>query len=167
MPRNALPRDELLKVLADAPAQILTYTKDVSDEELHGAPGDAEWSANEVLAHLRSCADVWGGCIERILAEDEPILRASSPRAEVNRKDYPELPWSQSLTAYTRQRAKLLDILRALTPKEWSRQATVTVAGARHIRTVEFYAQWLAEHERPHIKQIKRIGAEMRRRRAR
>jgi hypothetical protein len=27
----------------------------------------SEWSAVEVLAHLRACGDVWGGCIARIL----------------------------------------------------------------------------------------------------
>ena len=29
-------------------------------------------------------------------------------------------------------------------------------------RTVLFYAQWLAEHERPHVKQIERIVNTMR-----
>jgi hypothetical protein len=35
--------------------------------------------------------------------------------------------------------------------------ATVTGAGKPRERTVYTYAQWLANHERPHIKQIEHI----------
>jgi hypothetical protein len=35
-------------------------------------------------------------------------------------------------------------------------RATVTGAGRTLERTVLFYAQWLASHERPHVKQIER-----------
>ena len=38
--------------------------------------------------------------------------------------------------------------------QSWSRTATVTGAGAALERTVLFYAQWLARHERGHVKQI-------------
>lgn len=33
----------------------------------------------------------------------------------------------------------------------------VTGAGKVRERTVLFYAQWLVSHERPHVKQVKRI----------
>jgi hypothetical protein len=67
-----------------------------------------------------------------------------------------------SLQAYTAQRADLLAILEPLTPEDWSRAATVTGAGKPLERTVYTYAQWLANHERPHIKQIERIVKAMR-----
>jgi hypothetical protein len=56
-----------------------------------------------------------------------------------------------------RQRAGLLTILKPLPPEDWSRVATVTGAGKPLVRTVLSYAQWLARHERPHVKQIERI----------
>jgi hypothetical protein len=62
-----------------------------------------------------------------------------------------------SLQAFTAQRAELLVVLKPLAPEAWSRMATVTGAGKPHERTVYAYAQWLANHERPHIKQIERI----------
>jgi hypothetical protein len=55
------------------------------------------------------------------------------------------------------QRTQLLAILELLPPEDWSRTATVTGAGKPLKRTVLFYAQWLARHERPHLKQIERI----------
>jgi hypothetical protein len=47
-------------------------------------------------------------------------------------------------------------------PEAWSRTATVTGAGKPRERTVRTYAQWLANHERSHIKQIERIVVTMR-----
>jgi len=44
-----------------------------------------------------------------------------------------------------------------LPPEGWSRAATVTGAGKVLERTVLFYAQWLARHERQHVKQVERI----------
>jgi hypothetical protein len=66
------------------------------------------------------------------------------------------------LQAFAKQRSELLAILEPLAQNDWGRQATVVGAGAALERTVEFYAQWLAEHERPYLKQIKRIADTMR-----
>jgi hypothetical protein len=55
------------------------------------------------------------------------------------------------------QRAELLALLESLTPEDWARGATVTGAGKPLERTVQFYGQWLAEHERSHLKQFKQL----------
>ena len=55
------------------------------------------------------------------------------------------------------QGAELLAVLKPLAPEAWSRMATVMTAGKPRERTVYTYAQWLANHERPHIKQIEHI----------
>ena len=44
-----------------------------------------------------------------------------------------------------------------LPPEGWLRAATVTGAGKVLERTVLSYAQWLASHERTHVKQIERV----------
>ena len=116
-----------------------------------------EWSANDVLAHLRACADVRGGCIPVILAEDRPTLRAVDPRSWIERTDYRDLEFGPSLRAFAAQRAELLALLEPLPPEGWSRAATVTGAGKPLERSVLFYAEWLARHERPHVEQVGRI----------
>jgi hypothetical protein len=98
-----------------------------------------------------------GNCIVVMLAEDKPTLRAINPRTWIKKTDYLDLEFRPSLRSFTRQRADLLAVLKPLPPKGWSRSATVTGAGAVLERTVLFYAQWLAGHERPHVKQIARI----------
>jgi hypothetical protein len=50
-----------------------------------------------------------------------------------------------------------LAVLKPLVPEAWSRKATVMTAGRPRERTVYTYAQWLANHEQSHIKQMERI----------
>lgn len=162
MAHTLLSIEQILTLLAEAPPRIAALTADLAPAQLRANPAPGEWSANEVLAHLRSCADVWGGCIAAILAQDRPVLRAVNPRTWIKKTDYLEQGFRPSLHAYSEQRAGLLAVLEPLGPEQWLRTATVTGAGKALERTVVFYAQWLAEHERPHVKQIRRIVDAMR-----
>jgi hypothetical protein len=157
-----LSHEQILTLLTATPPRIAELTECLAPDQLLAAPNPGEWSANEVLAHLRSCADVWGSCIAVIISEDGPALRAVNPRTWIKKTDYREQEFQPSLQAFTAQRADLLAMLEPLTPGDWSRAATVTGAGKPLVRTVHFYAQWLAIHERPHIKQIERIAKTMR-----
>ena len=79
MPAKPLTTEQILTLLAVAPARIAELTAGMAPAELRIAPAPAEWSANDVLAHLRACADVWGDCIAVMLAEDSPTIRAINP----------------------------------------------------------------------------------------
>ncbi len=162
MAEQSPPVEQILTLLAAAPPRIAEITADLTSTQLRTAPGPGEWSATEVLAHLRSCADVWGDCIALILAEDRPTLRAINPKTWVKSTDYPDLEFRPSLQAFVTQRAALLTRLASLAPDDWLRGATVTGAGKPLERTVQFYAQWLARHERTHFKQIERMAKMMR-----
>ncbi len=159
MSRVSYTIEQILTMLAQAPPRITALTAGCHPGQLLTAPAPGEWSANEVLAHIRACADVWGGCIKEIITHDRSVVRAVNPRTWIKSTDYLEMEFHPSLQAYTEQRSKLVVVLQALTPADWSRSASVTGAGAPLERTAFFYAQWLARHERPHLKQIARIVA--------
>jgi hypothetical protein len=161
VPNRSLTIEQVLGLIAETPLRLEALTADLPPAQLHNASGD-EWSANDVLAHLRACADVWGGCIATIIAEEQPTLRAVNPRTWITQTDYRDLEFQSSLHAFAAQRAALLAVLEALPPEGWSRAATVTGAGKVLERTVLFYARWLAEHERPHVRQIARLVTTMR-----
>ena len=162
MPRSLLPVETVLTILRDTPPRLRAIARGVTADGLRAPPADGGWSANEVLAHLRAGADVWGGCIVAMLDEDRPTLRAVNPRAWIEETDYAEQPFRRSLTAFTAQRAALLTVLDGLDESGWSRSATVTGAGRPLERTVHFYADWLARHERPHLRQIEAVVGELR-----
>jgi hypothetical protein len=147
----------VLTLLTATPPRIAALTAGLAPAQLHTPLNHDEWSANDVLAHLRACADVWGNCIVAMIAQDTPTLHAVNPRTWITKTDYLALDFRSSLRAFTTQRAELLAVLEPLPPEGWSRAATVTGAGNVLQLTVLSYAQRLARHERPHVKQVERI----------
>ncbi len=163
MPSTALTSEQVLTILVAAPQRIAALTADLLPTQLRAAPAPDAWSANDVLAHLRACADMWGNCIARMLSEDRPTLRAVDPRTWIEETDYRKQEFQPSFHAFATQRTALLAVLAPLPPAGWSHAATVTGAGKPLERTVLFYARWLARHERTHVKQIERTAKALRR----
>jgi uncharacterized damage-inducible protein DinB len=133
MPNTSLTSEQVLTLLRATPLRLAALTADLSPEALQTRPTSDQWSANEVLAHLRACADVWGNCIMRIIEEDRPTWRAVNPRSWIKQTDYPEQEFRPSLRAFTTQRAALLAVLEPLPIDAWERSATVT--GGKGSRT--------------------------------
>jgi hypothetical protein len=162
VPRKGEPplsRDVVLTLLAAAPGRLAALTDGLTDEQLRTAPAPGEWSANDVLAHLRSCADMWGGGIETILRREQTTMRAVNPRHWIKSTDYPVQAFRPSLEAFRVQREALLRVLEGLTDEEWTLSITATGAGKPLQRTVSSFAERLAVHERPHLKQVERVVA--------
>jgi hypothetical protein len=157
MRSRPLAIEQILSLLAETPSCITTLTDGLAPDQLHTSPDRDEWSANDVLAHLRACADIWGNCIVAMIAEDRPTLRAVNPLTWIKKTDYLERGFEPSLCSFANQRADLLAVLEPLPREDWARAASVTGAGKLLERTVRFYAQWLARHERPHVKQVESI----------
>jgi hypothetical protein len=146
---------DVLDVLAASPGRLAAVG---TGPALDRRPSPEEWSAGEVLSHLRSCGEVWGGCIRRALAEDVPTIRAVNPRTWIATTDFAQRSWDEHLVAFTAARADLLEVLRGLGPADWERRAVVVGAGRPVERTVLSYATWLATHERPHLRQVERAA---------
>lgn len=130
--------------------------KNVSAERLDARPAPDEWSVNEILAHLRACAEVWGSAIERIIEADHPTIRGVNPRHFIKGTDFVQQDFRRALRAFKTQRTRLLSALESLPVEGWAREATITGAGKPLARTVHDYVERLARHERPHLKQIER-----------
>ena len=152
-----LPIEQILILLEEAPRRIAALTTGLAPARLHAAPNDGEWSTNDVLAHLRSCADVWGGSIVTMARKDHPTIRAISPRTWIRDTNYLDRAFRPSLRTYTRQRTELLALLETLSPEDWARCGTFTGAGKPLVRTVLSEGDAIARHERSHVKQIARI----------
>jgi hypothetical protein len=156
---RSLTIQQVLTQLKEQPEAIAALTAGLPQAQLHRPPSRGEWCVNDVLAHLRSCADMWGKYIATIIAEDRPTIRAMNPTTWIRSTNYPKMEFAPSFRAFTMQRADLLALVRPLPKAAWLRAATVTGAGRPRERTVMEYARWLANHERSHVKQIARIVA--------
>jgi hypothetical protein len=153
-----LPIEQILTILKETPPRLAKMTAGLTPAQLRTGPTAGEWSANEVLAHLRACNEVWGGYyIMTIIAQDHPTIKAINPRTWLKNTDYLEQDFQPSLRAFTGQRQRLLAVLEPLPPKDWARTNTLIGAGKPLQQTLVSHADGLARHERAHLKQIERI----------
>lgn len=155
MPPNA--HGDVLELLQATPRRIIALVEGRSGEELARKPSPDSWSVNDVLVHLRACADVWGGSILTMLAQRNPAIRYLSPRTWLRNNPYPETEFHPSFAAYSASRERLLEVLRGLPPDGWLRGASVRASTQVRRETVFTYAGRIARHEAVHCEQIARI----------
>jgi hypothetical protein len=146
----------LLTVLSETPTHIARIARGRSDRQLHRKPEADAWSAQEIVAHLQACAEVWGRSIDRMLSEDHPTIRYVSPRGWIKKTDYLQQSFRETLRAFSRQRAVLVGRLSTLAASDWTRGATFTATTLGREATVMRYATRIADHEVRHLDQLRR-----------
>jgi hypothetical protein len=157
------------KLTVEAVMEILRSTVPRLDELTRGVPQkrltavtDYGWSVNDQLAHLRACHDVLGGNMLRIVREDHPSWKGMNPRAWQTQTDYFDWKFRPAFGVFSAQRAELLEVLEPLPPNAWKRTATVSAPpGLVYEYSVLYYGDWMARHERSHLKHIARIMKEL------
>jgi hypothetical protein len=145
--------EQYLQLLEETPRRLVIVTRSMDETRLQRRSEKESWSVNDILAHLRSCADVWGDSIDAMLAEEHPTVPYRHPRQWIKKTDYPKLPFHESLQAFKAQRKKLLKVLKALVFADWSRSAVIQ--GREH--TVFTQVRRMAMHEQEHIEQIEEM----------
>jgi hypothetical protein len=144
---------QFLELLAEAPHRIATVTNDLTEARLYLRTEAEPWSVSDILAHLRASADVRGKFIHAMLTQANPALRYISPRSYIKKTNYLELPFPESFLAYKKQRNELLNILKDLSIKDWSRSAIIK----ERRETVFSYTLYLTQHETAHCEQIEEL----------
>lgn len=149
---------DAIPLLEVHPRRIAAATAGIASQRLRNERMLGEWTANDVLAHLRCCADVCIDVVPRILAEPRPRLRVIGPRDLIEQTGYRDLEFAGSLRAFARQRSRLVAMLRKLPRADWARGAYIGERGRWRERTVQEYADWLARHEERHVEHFERFG---------
>ncbi len=145
--------EKALKVLSETPQRIVQATKGLDEARLQFRSDKKSWSVNDVLAHLRSCSDLWTHSIYAMLAEHEPVFSDINERKWAKVTRYAELPFAESFQSLALQRENLLCVLKALPFESWERSAIIF--GRKH--TVFTQARRLAKHENEHCEQIESL----------
>jgi len=145
--------ERILGLLAETPRRIAAASEGVGNAQLQWRPDEKSWSANDILAHLRSCMDVWGKSLRRMLAEESGTQAHISPRSWIKKTNYLALGFHESLQEFAQQRSNFLDLLESLAFADWSRSAVIQ--GRQH--TVFSQARRMALHESEHCEQIETI----------
>jgi len=146
--------NDLLNGLADVPKRISHAADRLSDAEKYLPPSNNEWSAAQILAHLRASDDILAHRLYAILTCDNPALPAYDERrwAEVAR--YPQADFERSLKIFTLRRAELVAMLRHLVLEDWGRPGNHEMQGAISLFQI---ATSLLEHEEAHCAQLEAL----------
>jgi hypothetical protein len=162
VPRPELTPEEIVAILRTSVPDLRAITDPLSDAQLDYAASDDDWSIRYIVAHLHSSEDVLGTQMMRIIAEDKPAWKRLSPREFIRKTDYPDWDVSRALEAIDDHRTKLLSVVEPLPQAGWTRVAVVTDAPGKVVdHTLRFYGNWLADHERGHLDQIREIVANL------
>ena len=145
--------EKALSLLTETPLRIAAATKGMDEGLLQTKMDKQAWSVNEILAHLRSCADLWTHSIYAMLAENQPVFSDINERKWAKVTRYAELPFRDSFRVFSLQRESLLGVLKELPLESWERSALIFER--RH--TVFTQTRRLAKHENKHCGQIEAL----------
>jgi len=145
--------EKYLGLLSNTSRRIMKATQGFDDVRLQYKIDKKAWSVNDILAHLRSCADVWGCSIEAMLAQGRPTLPYRHPRQWIKKTNYPDLMFQESFQAFRMQRKNLLNVLKKLSFEDWSRAAIIK----HREHTVFSQSRRMALHEDVHCHQIEEL----------
>lgn len=146
--------ERALRVLASTPAKVNTLVAPLTEAQLRWRPAPGEWSAKEVLCHLRDAARVHGERMRRVATEDNPLLPAWDEAAAARDQAYQEDVTEAVLPAYVEARAATLELLRALPPEALLRPGVHSQSGPL---TLERLIETSAAHDLEHLAQLRRL----------
>jgi len=145
--------ENYLKLLEETPRRIRTLSKGIDGACLQFRLDNKTWSANDILAHLRSCADLWTFSIYAMLAENVPVLPDINERKWAKATRYAEISFQESFQAFSIQRENLLHVLKDLPFESWERSAIIF----ERKHTIFTQIRRMTKHENEHCGQIESL----------
>src|SRR5690349_20507791 len=104
--------DKYLGIISETPQRIARVAGGLDETRLQFKAARKSWSANDILAHLRACSDLWTHSIYVMLAEHQPAFSDIDERKWAKVTRYAELPFGESFQVFSLQRENLLRVLR-------------------------------------------------------
>lgn len=145
--------DGHLETLVETPGRLAHHAADLDEARLSDSRHPDSWSAVELLAHLRACAEVWSGSVYMMLALDHPSLPRIHPREWQAVRGYAEAGFHRSLEAFRLQREEFVRVLNGLPLDAWARSCTID----SRTHTVFSQVRRMALHEAGHWQQIEAL----------
>jgi FMN phosphatase YigB (HAD superfamily) len=142
----------MLAVLRSTPAVLDILSRDLPSEAWTKRPGPDEWSATEILCHLRDVEkEVNLPRIQLLLEQNNPFLAGKDTDPWAEQRQYIRQNGMQALHKFTASRLELLDLLEALQPEDWNKPARHAIFGPTRLAELMGIN---AGHDRLHVRQV-------------
>jgi uncharacterized damage-inducible protein DinB len=142
---------EFITLAEATPRRLAISSAGLDNVRLSQPPAPGEWSAMEILNHLRACEEVWMHSVHAMLAHENPRFQEIHPRQWIKTANpYLTQSFAQGLKAFTLRREALLITLKALSPEDWAREGRID----QKTHTVYSHVRRMVQHENVHCDQI-------------
>ncbi len=130
--------------------------KGTPDHLLAKRPDDKNWSALEVLCHLRDTEESFMTRFQTIMAMDEPKFPPAEPDRWPSERQYLRNDAREAIEAFRIRRDESLKFLRGLRPEQMQRGG---IHATRGRMTIVDFVGLMAWHDDNHLDQLKRALA--------
>jgi FMN phosphatase YigB (HAD superfamily) len=151
MPTSFKSIPALMAVLRSTPAALATLCRQ-KPARLDERPAPKEWSACEVLCHLRDVdTDVNLWRLRKVLNEVNPFLPGQDTDQWADTRQYCLQDGLEALADFTKARVRLLNLLTNLAEDEWDRPARHAIFGPTSLCEL---VNIIAGHDIVHVQQV-------------
>ena len=145
--------DEQLARMERTVNDYAAVVKNVSDAQLTKRPDPKNWSAKEVVCHVRDIEESFMMRFLSIMAMDDPKFLPVEPDRWAVDRQYQRNDVQEALAALRTRREETLRFLRGLKPEQWERGG---IHATRGRMTIKDFVELMAWHDDNHLDQLKR-----------
>ena len=145
--------DEQLARMERTVNDFAAVVKNVPDAQLTKRPDPKNWSAKEVVCHVRDIEESFMTRFLSILAMDEPKFLPVEPDRWAVERQYQRNDVQEALAAFKTRREETLRFFRGLKPEQWERGG---IHATRGRMTLKDFVELMAWHDDNHLDQLKR-----------
>jgi uncharacterized damage-inducible protein DinB len=146
-------REDHLARLARTVDDYAAAIEGASDTELSRRPDGKNWSAKEVMCHMRDIEEAFMARFQVIMAMNDPQLLPPEPDRWAAERQYLRNDTAEALAAFRKRRAESLQFLHGLGADQWKRGGTHATRGRM---TLDDFVGLMAGHDDNHLDQLKR-----------
>lgn len=134
--------------------EIVPILASASNARLTEKPMSGKWSAHEHLAHLARYHEVFMERLERVLAEDSPVLGRYRAEEDLNWPEWPSKSPNEVMEQLALLRGRLVRFVEELDDDQLSRRGIHPLMGSM---TVRLWLLFFLFHEGHHLYTIMKV----------
>ena len=149
-----LSPEDIINILEGIPDEVEAAIKNVDQTMLQQKPSLDEWSVAEIIGHMLETDLLFVKRAQTLLETQGIELPWPMPPWKLQEgKGYETLQSTELIAHMRAARTQSLALIRAMTPEDWTRKG---LSFGSRISMLDL-GTWLANHDRGHLAQIKRL----------
>ena len=145
--------DKRLERAARTADELAAAIRGKDDAAVSKRPDGKNWSAKEVICHLRDAEEAFMARFDIIMAMDDPRLAAVDTDRIARERQYLRNDAGKALAAFRKRREETLAFFRGLKGDQWKRAGIHAVRGRM---ALDDFLSLIAWHDDNHLDQLKR-----------